>query len=545
MARKQNPSGRKNNLSQFGLLDMDNDMDDMEIDNEDLDGDDDLEAELAAITSGGKPKPRQKPAPMSPANLNAMIAESLRDIPSDDEGSGDDDDPDLLNELQELTLEENESVPIPPPRAARPAPPPPGVENTMVNVLQERIANYILAEKNAKANGESSRARRFARGLKTLNDLLKQTKAGKSINEEDIPPIVSVGKQTQSDQPSSPPVPLVPEGNQSITPELPAESLGSPDEPSPSEVPKSPTPPTSTIGVDPEKQKGVQTILRRKEEFKAAALTAKRVGEKTLAMEYLKVMKMFDVVLDAYKKGEEMDLNELPTPDAIATAFKSSSKEEEQSQKSTGILGSIATIAREYVVGEYVQAKEVYQRAAAEAQTASWKRFCSAQDGESLWDGIYRVIRETGKNREDILLHTDSGLVLSPNESATLLAETFFPDDRVDTDYPHHAEVRRQTDGDDRPSATSGDLPGVDSPFTGAESWDTFPGLEGGGHKGNPEAGQDDYARPKSYRPIGLLPVLGKTVERMLVGRLQWHLMPKLQATQYGFMPQRGRRMPL
>ncbi|GBP01654.1 Retrovirus-related Pol polyprotein from type-1 retrotransposable element R1 [Eumeta japonica] len=28
----------------------------------------------------------------------------------------------------------------------------------------------------------------------------------------------------------------------------------------------------------------------------------------------------------------------------------------------------------------------------------------------------------------------------------------------------------------------------------------------------------EDYARPKSYRPIGLLPVLGKTVERMLVG---------------------------
>ncbi|GBP00885.1 Retrovirus-related Pol polyprotein from type-1 retrotransposable element R1 [Eumeta japonica] len=52
--------------------------------------------------------------------------------------------------------------------------------------------------------------------------------------------------------------------------------------------------------------------------------------------------------------------------------------------------------------------------------------------------------------------------------------------------------------------------------------------------------GKEDYARPKSYRPIGLLPVLGKTVERMLVGRLQWHLMPKLQATQYGFTPQRG-----
>ncbi|GBP96473.1 hypothetical protein EVAR_48136_1 [Eumeta japonica] len=32
----------------------------------------------------------------------------------------------------------------------------------------------------------------------------------------------------------------------------------------------------------------------------------------------------------------------------------------------------------------------------------------------------------------------------------------------------------------------------------------------------------------------------GKTVERMLVWRIQWHIMPKLQTRQYGFMPQRG-----
>ncbi|GBP97791.1 Putative 115 kDa protein in type-1 retrotransposable element R1DM [Eumeta japonica] len=55
-----------------------------------------------------------------------------------------------------------------------------------------------------------------------------------------------------------------------------------------------------------------------------------------------------------------------------------------------------------------------------------------------------------------------------------------------------------------------------------------------------PKPGKDDYSRPKSYRPIGLLPVMGKTVERMLVWRIQWHIMPKLQTRQYGFMPQRG-----
>ncbi|GBP78580.1 Putative 115 kDa protein in type-1 retrotransposable element R1DM [Eumeta japonica] len=239
---------------------------------------------------------------------------------------------------------------------------------------------------------------------------------------------------------------------------------------------------------------------------------------------------------------------------------------------------------REYVVGEYVQAREVYERAVAEAQTTSWKRFCSAQDGESLWDGIYRVIRETGKNREDVLLKTDSGQVIGPDESATLLAETFFPDDRVDTDDPYHTEVRRRTDGSSQPPEASGDLPGVDPPFTGAEvrfALKAFhprkaPGIDGftsdicqaaifrdlglflamankclelgyfprawkvAAIKVIPKPGKEDYARPKSYRPIGLLPVLGKTVERMLVGRLQWHLMPKLQATQYGFTPQRG-----
>ncbi|GBP54089.1 LINE-1 reverse transcriptase homolog [Eumeta japonica] len=52
-----------------------------------------------------------------------------------------------------------------------------------------------------------------------------------------------------------------------------------------------------------------------------------------------------------------------------------------------------------------------------------------------------------------------------------------------------------------------------------------------------PKPSKDDNVRLKSYWPIGLLSVLGKIIERMLVRRLQWHLMPKLQAMQYGFTP--------
>lgn len=32
---------------------------------------------------------------------------------------------------------------------------------------------------------------------------------------------------------------------------------------------------------------------------------------------------------------------------------------------------------------------------------------------------------------------------------------------------------------------------------------------------------KDNYTSPKSFRPIGLLPVLGKIVEKLIIGRLQ------------------------
>ncbi|XP_075991909.1 lethal (2) giant discs 1 isoform X2 [Anticarsia gemmatalis] len=332
MFKKPAP-GKKSNLSQFGLLDIP-DLDDNDDEPLDLSDDDiDLEAELAAISGGGgrRPKPK-RPAPAPGANLDAMIAESLKDIPSDDDVSGDEDDPDLLSELKELAIDDD--APAPPPRTSRPAPPPPGAplsnDSSIVSFIQDRITNYTVAEKNAKANGESSRARRFARGLKTLQDLLKQAKAGKPIKDEDIPPPVAVGKPADAPQP--PPSAPAPDPE----PEQPLIDLGppepSPEEPSPPE-PQEPPPPAPVESLSEEKQQGLRMILRRQQEFKAAALSSKHAGDKALALEYLKVVKQFDIVVDAYKSGQDMDLNELPTPDMIAAAFKSQ-KTEDETQKS-------------------------------------------------------------------------------------------------------------------------------------------------------------------------------------------------------------------
>lgn len=77
--------------------------------------------------------------------------------------TGDDEDPDLLSELRALSVEEEEEAPpLAPVRSLRVAPPPPSASaaSSTVSLLQDRISNYTIAERNAKEKGDSSRARR-------------------------------------------------------------------------------------------------------------------------------------------------------------------------------------------------------------------------------------------------------------------------------------------------------------------------------------------------------------------------------------------------
>ncbi|CAH2207751.1 jg1157, partial [Pararge aegeria aegeria] len=57
---------------------------------------------------------------------------------------------------------------------------------------------------------------------------------------------------------------------------------------------------------------------------------------------------------------------------------------------------------RQSVVNEYVEAKLLYTEKANCAATAlRWKEFCNKQERESMWDGVYRVIRKTAGRHED------------------------------------------------------------------------------------------------------------------------------------------------
>lgn len=313
----------------------------MENNDDDDENDSDLEAELAAITSGGakqRPKPRPKPQ-VAPSDLDKMVAESLRDIPSDEELSGDDDDPDLLNELSNIAglggspeepVEESpeEAVPESPEKQALvPSPPKdeifvPTTTLSTADVIKTRIQMYKEAESNAKAANDSTRARRFGRGLKSLEALLKQANAGKPINMDEIPPEVAVkpGQNkpaevtptTGGSGDASTPVRQAPPPPASV--ESHVESIIAPDSPASQSSPTAPTSPSVTSAAPAVNESKINALLSRQKEYKIAALTSKKAGDTATALQYVKILKIFEQVLTAARAGEPVDLSDMPPP---------------------------------------------------------------------------------------------------------------------------------------------------------------------------------------------------------------------------------------
>lgn len=272
--------------------------------------DDDLEAELAALTAGSAPKiPKRKPQAqlVSPSNLDKMIAESLQDVPSDEDVSDDENDPNLLSELNQITGEPPvvEAAPTPTPGPSEPA-------NTKT-LLAERLKMYELAEENAKKAGETSRARRFNRGIKTIKDLIKTSNAGRPINPEDIPPEVAV-TITKKPEPILEPI-------------RPAPSVPEPVEP------VSPSVPEPSLVKSPEQESMLEILNQRKRDFKLAAVNAKREENTALAVQYVKIAKQFDAVIAAVESGQPVDLSKMP-PSPFDTP-KSPQKEENPVQQSS------------------------------------------------------------------------------------------------------------------------------------------------------------------------------------------------------------------
>ncbi|XP_012273795.1 coiled-coil and C2 domain-containing protein 1-like isoform X2 [Orussus abietinus] len=321
--RRPRPAG---GLAQYGLFEVPDNLDDLtgNVDSGE-ENDEDLEAELAALTSGnGAARRRKVPPKLVPtANLDAMVSESMKDIGPDEELSGDDDDPALLNELRKITGDDS----VTPEEPEQDLPTPAQAEGDnggdtqeMVKLIQERLNSYKFAEKKAKAENETGRARRFGRGVKTLESLLADAHSGKTVDSGDLPPplppsATAVEGQTSESKPEA------------TLPEAPAP------------IPEDPaSEPTVTKPVDEET---LNALKQRQQEYKVAAVAWKKFGNLEEAVRLVKIAKQFDIVIAALEAGEAVDLSDMPASPAmpLTTVAPSSSpapmKEESEVQEAS------------------------------------------------------------------------------------------------------------------------------------------------------------------------------------------------------------------
>ncbi|XP_067893233.1 coiled-coil and C2 domain-containing protein 1B isoform X2 [Heterodontus francisci] len=323
--------------------------------NTEEDGDDgDLEAELAEITGKKhvtKPKPKEKtPLPMN--HIEQMAEECMKDVDENDDDDGDlENDEELLAELKEVVGEEEESanssvaiestpgsinqLTVSQPQSSAVPVNTGGLQDT----LEDRLQVYRVAISNAKQTGETSKVRRYERGLKTLQTMLASAKKGKKIEEAEIPPPVATGKSSATvfqpdgltansledgiaemhqDTPTPANEALLPKPSVTVLPVM-------------SSVPATPSIAESVTSVESEiidvsntadaaindgsgcdNTKAKVLLIGRQKEYKLAALRAKQQGDITKAKEYMKTSKKLDIAIKALDNEEPVDLSNLP-----------------------------------------------------------------------------------------------------------------------------------------------------------------------------------------------------------------------------------------
>ncbi|XP_045472009.1 coiled-coil and C2 domain-containing protein 1-like isoform X5 [Harmonia axyridis] len=289
--------------------------------NADIDeNDSDLEAELMALAGNNAVKRPQRKKPIPQKNFDAMVAESMKDVPSDDDISVDENDPDLLSELNEIVGEDEVEDSSPPEVEPPSAESPPSAD---LELLEKRFEMYEAAEKHAKETGETSKARRYARGKNTVKDMIKQVKSGKPININDIPPEVKISKAQPAESEATPKEPNIMEIEH-------AEALPTPS--SPEKISPEKEMDTSLPSVD---ENLLSLLKQRHMQYKMAALKAKKSNDVQSAVSYLKTAKQFEHVMEAVQNGQAVDISQMPGPPEVE-----SPKVEEKMQQSTEVHGN-------------------------------------------------------------------------------------------------------------------------------------------------------------------------------------------------------------
>lgn len=231
---------------------------------------------------------------------------------------------------------------------------------------------------------------------------------------------------------------------------------------------------------------------------------------------------------------------------------------------------------RIYLHGVFRAKRRQYQRLIKTSKHQSWLAFVAQMGNNNPWGIIYKMGADKLKIAQIL-----TSLKANPNagnqwtgsieETLGLLLDTLMPPDSAEGENPQHAQVRR--------TARERAGIGIEAPFSMRELQEavklTKPNKSPGPDRIPPEvirkwgnqtkvkflntvntcwsqghfpacwkvsnikilrkAGDRDWSDPSNYRPISLLPVMGKVFERLIAGRLLQGLHGKLSDRQYGF----------
>ena len=227
-------------------------------------------------------------------------------------------------------------------------------------------------------------------------------------------------------------------------------------------------------------------------------------------------------------------------------------------------------------IEELRQKKEEYSVAIQEKAFKSFKGHLKEQGRGDVWSKVKPIIMNTNAIKPPASLKINGRFTTTPKETAEALVEHFYPDDSLSTDTPFQTLIRNSTDA---AYATE-----EEPPFIQQEVIDVFrymdpkkaPGLDhftsdiilrfAQSHvsvltklynkclerslfptnwkraliKILPKPGKSEYESLSSFRPIGLLSVLGKGLEALIKSRLSYdlHKRKMLSDKQYGFTEQ-------
>ena len=240
--------------------------------------------------------------------------------------------------------------------------------------------------------------------------------------------------------------------------------------------------------------------------------------------------------------------------------------------KTNSSVDTIAALAEELSV-----AKKLYAKDIGKASKENFREFCNKQGKEDVWSLTNRIIKDAPRKTPPTMLKLATGFTEDTQQAADALINHFYPDDELDL-TPEHAALREEmtviSDGQDEPPFVQAEIrealdsmhpdraPGVDH-FTSdiiSAVFDELPTLTvnimnsclADGHF--PDAwkiaqvrilqkpGKDDYTNLSSYRPIGLLPVMGKLLEKLFVRRLTYRAQSDgtWSDRQFGFKEQKS-----